>query len=172
MNKVVTLADRLRLYAHRPSLMISAYLVHAAARLDELERARDELERQLATAVQDTIERCAKICDYDVTCNARNNCATAIRALAPCASGPVCEDCGGELVKGELDRSGQSYWCPECAKQLLRKLKAEREAKEQAEVIITRDLADETRIFLWSIRHPDARRLSRKIDKAMNREKP
>lgn len=29
---------------------------------------------------------------------------------------PTCDDCGFELARGELDRSGQSWWCPVCAK--------------------------------------------------------
>lgn len=41
----------------------------------------------------------------------------AKRQPAPSQTGtPKCEDCGFAMARGELDRSGQEYFCPVCAK--------------------------------------------------------
>lgn len=32
----------------------------------------------------------------------------------------VCEDCGGRLIRGSLDRGGQDYWCMACTKRAIR----------------------------------------------------
>lgn len=58
-----------------------------------------------------------------------------------------CEDCGGKLVKGELDRSGQEWWCANCAKlEVLREDKKhsrERIAALEAEIARTIALIEE-----------------------------
>lgn len=36
-----------------------------------------------------------------------------------------CNDCGSECARGTLDRSGQEWWCPTCAKEYAMKARQE-----------------------------------------------
>jgi predicted RNA-binding Zn-ribbon protein involved in translation (DUF1610 family) len=66
---------------------------------------------------------------------------TTTGATSPAVAAPSddkkCDVCGGELAKSVLDRGGQEYWCPSCAKAEMRKLKAERDAMRSAEVLMS-----------------------------------
>lgn len=83
-------------------------------------------------------------------------------STSPGEATPKCEDCGFALARGELDRSGQEWWCPVCAKAGMRmeenKRLREQLAQAQARVAEAEKIAVEALDgwAQWYVNYPDA----------------
>lgn len=97
------------------------------ARLRERDSTSEKYAAHYLPVLKAEAEKAAKLLDE----------IDAIIAAPSSIEAPKCEDCGFTQIRGELDRSGQSWWCPVCAKAGIRmaenkRLRAELEAAKSS----------------------------------------